>query len=281
MHLRLFLTLLALRRQKFDVLVNLRAVETRGGEFKMRMLTRMVGARLSIGRSFEGKGLFFDRAFPETTHERSNEVELTARLLAPFGIEHIDTTIRYPVPDADRLLIDSYLAGSGKPGRPLIGLNPGAFRPSRRWPVGHWQELIRLLSEKYPGARFMVTGEPSERAFAEQLKLSDRVVVTNGTLTITSLAALLEKLDLYISNDTGPMHLGAAVGTKVVAIFGPGDAMRFAPSVPRDRYRIVRLDSTPCERPCYSFSCDNPVCLTAITPEMVAGAAAGLLGENK
>jgi ADP-heptose:LPS heptosyltransferase len=87
-------------------------------------------------------------------------------------------------------------------------------------------------------------------------------------------------MDVFITNDTGPMHLAAAVGTKTVCIFGPGDHWRFAPSVPGSRFRIVRKALPGCVVPCYKFSCGGPRCLSGISPEEVLAAASELLGAG-
>jgi asparagine synthase (glutamine-hydrolysing) len=266
------------RDRKYDVLINLREVQTESGKSKMKLLTRLIAPKLSIGRDIEGRGNFYDFPVFEKLSEHKNEVDLTLKLLAPLGIVKFDRTISYPVFDEDKLFVQNMLKERGiSDSDLLIGLNPGAFRPSRRWPANYWVSLIRLLSERYKNAKFFITGETSELSFVNQMKISDNVIITNGTLSFGQIAALLQRLALYITNDTGPMHLGAAVGTKVVAIFGPGDSDRYTPAVPAEQYRVVRVDDVDCARPCYSFECANPRCLMKITPESVLYAAAELL----
>jgi ADP-heptose:LPS heptosyltransferase len=270
---------LLLRKQTFDLLINLRATETYGGKLKMRFLIRLIGAKVSIGRNIGNKGDMYDFAFPEKIHERVTEVELTARLLEPLGIHSIDTRLRYEVARSDRLHVDSFLAGKGiDKNDTLVGINPGAFRPSRRWPMEHWKTLIGLITSATPSCRIFITGEAGERAFASAMPVSENVYLTLGTLTIGQLAALCERMKVFITNDTGPMHLAAAVGTMVVALFGPGDVNRFRPSVPEDQYRVVRKETVPCTRPCYEFHCPDPVCLTSLSPMEVMRAVEDILG---
>jgi heptosyltransferase II len=268
-----------LRKQRFDLLINLRATETEAGKWKMWLLTKFVNARTSIGRNINGKGAFYTFAVGEKVEESRTEVELTARLLEPLGIQGIATRIAYEVKPSDRDYLERYLGECGvKPGAKLIGMNPGAFRPSRRWPLSHWKSLIALINHDFPSYRIIVTGETAEIPFISGLCVAENVLCTGGKLTIGQLAALCERMEVFITNDTGPMHLAAAVGTKVVALFGPGDVERFKPSVAEARCRIVRTGEVPCKRPCYQFRCDDPICLTSITADQVLTAVRELLG---
>jgi ADP-heptose:LPS heptosyltransferase len=131
--------------------------------------------------------------------------------------------------------------------------------------------LARLLLKEYPEAAILVNATTAEAAEYEALKISERVAILDGGYDMGKLAAIFEKLELFVTNDTGPMHLAAAVGTRVAAIFGPGDAYRFRPSVPENRCLLIRKETRGCELPCYKFECSDPVCLTAIKPEEVFG----------
>ena len=205
---------------------------------------------------------------------------LTARLLAPLGLELRDLYISYSPGQEERKKVALDLAARGFSGKPVIGLNPGAFRPSRRWPEEKWKILANLILEKYPQALVVVTGSGSEKAMAEGLKISGRVFPAAGLYSIRENAALYGLMDVFITNDTGPMHIASAVGAKTVGIFGPDDHWRFTPAVPEEQKRIVRRDIPECSLPCYKFDCGDPVCLGGITPEEVLSAAVELL-ESK
>lgn len=275
--LKLGRTLLGLRGAGFDALVNFSLLSSRAGLLKARLINALVGPPLCVCRALKGLGPAGGHTVFEDEVENVSEVELISRLLLPLGIELRDTEIKYVPGDEEKTRVSGDLAARGLRGRPLIGLNPGAFRPSRRWPVGHWQGLIRLLLQKYPEALIIVTGSPSEKALAEELEISDRVFVSAGLYSLRENAALYALTDVFITNDTGPMHVAAAVGAKTVCIFGPGDHWRFSPSVPESRKKLVRKDTPDCEIPCYKAHCPNPACLTSITPEEVMAAAEELL----
>jgi ADP-heptose:LPS heptosyltransferase len=276
---RLFKTLLELRQKRFDVLLDLKSVSSGSGAWKRRIVNKLIRAGFSVGRcEFACEGLF-DRFYMEPVKGEKSEVELSSRLLETLGIAVKDHTISLRVPSGDRIFAERELGRLGLSGKKLVGVNPGAFRPSRRWPLENWKELVALILNKYPDAAIVVNGSMEEASEYVGLKISERVIVLDGQYKMGQLAAIFEKIQVFITNDTGPMHIAAAVGTKVVAIFGPGDVVKFKPSVPNERLRIVRKDSPGCGRPCYKFDCPAPVCLTAIKPGEVFEAARELLDE--
>lgn len=270
-------TLLALRREGFHALVNFSLVSSLGGLWKARLINRVVKAGFASCRVLEGLGLAGDFTVYEAVIEKKNATELTAELLKPLGVVELDHTISYSPGENEIKKVSVDLARRGFAGKPVIGLNPGAFRPSRRWPRPKWKELVTLLLEKYPGALLIVTGSPEEKAWVSGLEFSERVFSAAGIYTVRENAALYSLMDVFITNDTGPMHIAASVGTKTVCIFGPGDHWRFSPSVSEARRRIVRKNISGCEVPCYKFSCANPACLEAVTAQEVLAAAVELL----
>jgi ADP-heptose:LPS heptosyltransferase len=262
-------TLLSLRKRRFDLMLNLSLVSSFAGELKARLIRFIVRPGFSSGRSLLPSVGLYDFISRESIVEKKSEVALTARLMAPLGVAVGDYTISFPVSSHERAFADNELERLGLKGKKLIGFNPGAFRPSRRWPPANWKELGRLLLEKYPDAAILVNVTAAEAPEYQALKISERVVMLNGGYDMGRLAAIFEKLDLFVTNDTGPMHLAAAVGTSVAAIFGPGDAHRFSPSVPSNQFRIVKKDIRGCDSPCYKFKCSDPLCLNAVIPDEV------------
>ncbi len=108
----------------------------------------------------------------------------------------------------------------------------------------------------------------------------DRVVDVAGAIDLLTLAAVLERLDVLVTGDTGPMHLAAAVGTPVVAIFGPSDPARYAPRGARDQVIRVDLPCSPCNRirrPPARCVGHTPDCLALIDADRVLAAAQTIL----
>ncbi|MFA6448169.1 MAG: lipopolysaccharide heptosyltransferase II [bacterium] len=159
----------------------------------------------------------------------------------------------------------------------LIAVYPGAGSPYKLYPAEKFSELLRMLKMDVD-LRFALIGSGPDRPICEKIaaETGNRAVSLAGELDILETGALLRKCRLLISNDSGPMHLGAAVGTPVVAIFGPTNADRYGPR--GDRHQIVwRRESC---NPCKSPECGHESCINEIQPEAIAAAARSLLKTN-
>ena len=125
----------------------------------------------------------------------------------------------------------------------IIGLNPGAATAYRRWHASNFAVLGDRLHETY-GAHIVITTGPREGELAYQVakQMSHQAVIVNQA-TPMQLAALLQRCNLYISNDTGPMHLSTAVKTPTVAVFGASNLIQWAP--PWDKHAVVAREACP------------------------------------
>ncbi len=159
--------------------------------------------------------------------------------------------------------------------RPLIGIHPGAKHPSRRWEPARFAAVADALTIRY-GARTVITGGPDEVDIAWAVARAMRfpATVLAGQSTIGGLAALIDRLDLYVSNDTGPAHIACALGTPTVVVFGPADLRRWQPVGANTR--VITRD-VAC-RPCGQTICPiDHRCLAWIDPAEVVAVASDLL----
>ena len=120
-------------------------------------------------------------------------------------------------------------------------------------------------------------GGPGEEHLASRIEKTMKHPVTNlaGKLSLNDLAYVISRLDLFVTNDSGPMHIAAAVKTPIVALFGPEDPVYTRPYTSPDLYRIVKTEVN-C-RPCMNKRCDRPVCMESLKPEEVLQACIELL----
>lgn len=142
----------------------------------------------------------------------------------------------------------SSLEGAG----PLIGLHAGAKDPNRRWPTERFAALADALAKRY-GARIVLTGNADERALTEAIRRQATAPVLDvaGQTDLGGFAALLDGLDLLVTNDTGASHVAAAMGTRSVVLFGPSRPEHWAP-LRAERHRPIDAllyapDGTPPE----------------------------------
>jgi ADP-heptose:LPS heptosyltransferase len=129
----------------------------------------------------------------------------------------------------------------------------------------------------------VLTGAAADRALVDSLKRTlppANVVDVAGHADLLTLAAILERVELLVTGDTGPMHVAAAVGTPVVAVFGPSDPVRYAPRGPLDRVVRVDLPCAPCNRirlPPARCAGHTPDCLALVSSDSVFTAAVTVL----
>lgn len=162
---------------------------------------------------------------------------------------------------------------------PWIAIQPGARWPTKCWPAQHFAELIRLLAQKFPDPRFAIMGSAHDHPRGEIISRAapDRVLNLCGQTSLPEMMEWLRLCKLMITNDTGPMHVAAALSVPLIALFGPTDSRNTGPYGQLEN--VLRID-LPCA-PCFKSSCSwkNPLeCLTAISPAMVFEAAQKKLG---
>jgi len=167
------------------------------------------------------------------------------------------------LPDADRsmeLFIQDAPPALSLEG-PIIGLHPGAKDKFKQWPPSHFIQIGRRLQARY-GASIVVTGSGAEKELVEAIagQIPGAAAVTEG-LSVHSLGALIKKMKLLISNDTGPMHIACAVGTPVVAPFAPTDARLCGPLASWGKAIQKPKTCTPCLRK----KCRDPFCMRQIS----------------
>ena len=217
-----------IRAARFDVAVDVQ------GLIKSGVLTAYTGAPLRVGFSsswcWEWPNSLFTNRHVSPPPEALHVIEQNLALLAPLGITGVTPEFRIPArPVADRR-IEEFLDEQGIKSRDLlVALNPGAGRENKRWPV----PLMRALAERLgaePGVRVLLLWGPDEIHMARQIRdgLSMKAILAPPT-DLDELTALLRRCALLIANDTGPLHLGAAVGTACLGLFGPTPAQRNRP----------------------------------------------------
>jgi len=163
----------------------------------------------------------------------------------------------------------------GAPG-PWIGVNPGAaYGTAKRWPPERFAAAAALVARR-AGARIAIVGAGSERPLAERIaaQLGSSARILCGETTLAELVGVLRELRLLLTNDSGPMHLAAALGTPLVAVFGSTDWSETSPV--SERARVVR-EETECA-PCRLRECPiDHRCMTRVAVDRVARSALELL----
>lgn len=270
-----------LRRFRFRLAVNLYSVESAAGALKMGLLFRAIRAQQKAGHDRNGFGLFLTKRIAAGTFladRHFSEAVLEAAAAAGGVPDSIGVDVFWDRAVESRW--NGFFPDSREaPGAPVVGINPGSDRSLKRWDAGRFSRVADRLVES-EGARIILLGGPSETQVAGAVERGMRHPVVNlsGTLSLDDLAFVISRLDLLVTNDSGPMHIGAAAGTPLVALFGPALPGQFGPCAPPGCSRLI-WHEIGC-RPCPQDGCPQPRCMDRITAEEVFDSCRVLLRER-
>lgn len=211
----------------------------RAGDGRSFLLTEVLPARPAPPRPLRSSPAAYDPRF----HRWRDYAEIAEHVLARPVSERYPLSVPAGAEDAARALL-AEARGAG----PRVGLNPAANGPARRWPRKRFAELGRALRDELD-ARVTVLGGPAETALSREVAAA--VPGANsvaGRSPLKTLMALLRGLDLLVTNDTGPMHLAAALGTAVLDLCGAADERVTGPRGARSRVLRQLLFCSPCVR---------------------------------
>jgi len=269
-----------LRAARLDLALDLQ------GDVRANLLAWQSGARRRVGYANSGGGFLLTRVVDldeSVSWVEQNRRAVAAALDAPVGDAACD-----PLTDEDRAFAARLFENLAlERARPAVAIHPSGGRLVKQWPIERWAEVGRVLQERW-GASLLLTGSAADAPLARQLQagLPRRPFDLTGKLGVRETLAVLSRLDLFLSPDTGPMHMACAVGTPSVSVFGPSDSVRYfsggsgALGTPHVVVRaelwcapcnLIRLPPAECAGP------EPPECLRLVEPAAVLAAATALL----
>jgi ADP-heptose:LPS heptosyltransferase len=215
---RMFQLVKDVRRRQFDFVIDLHSFsETNLLGFLSRAPKRLFSRR--PGRSLDFLANYRPLPPIEEDNRTRHQVDRYLDVLRPLVISDVPRAPRLATrPEEDRHVDVLLRKAKADIGAPLVGMFPGAGHQGRRWPLERFAQLAETL-ERSDGVRTIVFAGPEERGIIAQIKAvfpSSAVVLDR--LTIRQLAAAQARLSVFVSNDTGPLHVAAAVGTPVVLL---------------------------------------------------------------
>ena len=261
----------ALRAERFDVAVDLQ------GLLRSALMGWMSGAprRVGFANAREGGSWWYNQLVPVPTADM-HAVDRCLLVAKAMGAEAPGPAeFRFRIPQTDHDRIDQLLRGAGvSPGSRWTAMNVSARWPTKRWPAASFAALADRLSAEGVGP-VLFMGGPDEREDVAAVRgmMKAASIDLSGVLPVGLLPAFLNRAALLITNDSGPMHIAAAVGTRVVALFGPTSPVRTGPYGSGHTVLTHRISCSPC----FSRFCRNSeqlACLSNITPDQVCSAVA-------
>jgi len=223
----------------------------------------------------------FDSFYTESVvaTELEHEVEHSSRLLKALGYEPTSARLEFWLKETDREFAEKTLGNLELRALPIVALGVGAKAAKRRWPVERYIDVAQNLCESHD-ARFVLIGTAEDRAELQTMrKVLGEAIAFDGQVTLPKVAALIERCDLFVGNDSGPMHIAAACGVPVIEVschpvsgdpYHDNSPARFGPWGNRSTVVRPAVPRNPCQSACEAA---KPHCVLDVTVQEVSEAA--------
>jgi len=249
----------AVRRKRYDIVIDLVFDYT----VKTALLAGASGAAKTIGFALGGRGVVFSSAVPGSVCAGKTMCDIVQCLLGYVPAPRVHTVPVFPLREPHR------------PEVLTIGIHPGGYYPSQRWPAARFAGLALLCLRKL-NARIIVIGGELDRACVEEVRAALGDKVGEAVYPETgNLPDAISRCSLLVCNNSGPLHLAAARGVPTVSVMGPTDPVLWMPAGNMNRVIRKGLSCSPCSRP----FCKSHRCLNDITEDEVFGQVRDLLVE--
>jgi len=264
----------ALRDTRYDMILDFQALLKSGILIALARGQRKIGFGKGL-EHMEHSYIFLNERIPAV----DMEIHALSRgmvLLNAVGIPTNEVEYKLPVSDHDRKNIDELMKQLGINGvKSLVAINPVAKWETKLWPNKKFTEFSDMLIDQYD-MKIVFTGGIKDYSIIQAItsSMKGRAINCAGKTTLTELAALYEKAALVISTDTGPMHLAAAMGTPVVALFGPTAPWRTGPYGRGHQIITVGLECSPC----FKRRCETTDCMYQISMDQVLNGVKKVFG---
>ena len=263
-----------MRRQQFDLVIDLQCL-ARSGVFAWLANGRSL---IGLDEPREGARGFYDRVVPRGsfhTHAVDWYLAVLKLLDVPVHWNFEWLPRRQAAAEAVKTKWQA-----GKPR--WVVLQPGARWPNKRWPVEYFAELVGQLAARHPAVHFAILGSDADRELGTAIARADphRCLDLTGRISLAEMVEWIRSAELMISNDTGPMHVAAALHKPLVALFGPTEPRRTGPYGHLDQVVQTTLPCIPCMKPYCTYH--QPLeCLRAISAGTILSRADQLLAKGE
>ena len=262
----------SLRKGRFDLAILLQ------NAFEAALLAYLARIPCRLGYRTDGRHLLLTHGVHlEPRLKEVHEVEYYLGILEGSGLKSDGRDLTLQVSEKERWEAEEFLSEYQiKSGQPLVGVSPGAiYGPAKRWFPERFAALCDRLQES-SGACMVILGGPDDAAIGDQMSRFMKIPPINlcGKTTLRQAVSVIDRCHLFITNDSGLMHVAAALNIPLVAIFGSTNPVTTGPSSSKSRIVRVPMDCSPCLK----TSCpEDHRCMEEITVDRVYGVAKAML----
>jgi lipopolysaccharide heptosyltransferase II len=251
-----------MRAQNFDWVIDLQCL-ARSGAFAWLANGKFL---IGLNESREGARGLYDLAVRRPSFY-THAVDWYLAVLPPLGVPVHKNFQWLPERPEIAAAVESKWQTDGAR---WVAIQPGARWENKHWPVEYFAELVRLLAAKFPDVRFAILGDDDDKPLGKIIAGGEPARCLNlcGQTSLPEMVEWLRLCQLMITNDTGPMHVAAALGKPLVALFGPTEPRRTGPYGQLENVLRIELPCSPCLKSHCHYEKPNE-CLKAISPAMV------------
>ncbi len=258
----------ALKDRQFDTVYLLHR------SLKRALICRLAGISERIGYNTKKRGFLLTSKIAPPDRDSMHRVDYYLNVVEKAGLKIEDRYTEFFYSHDDESCVNDFLKKNLiAKGDFAVGINPGGNWLPKRWPVENWARLADMLMQDF-GCKVIITGSTSDVKLVKQItvRMLHKPIEAVAALNIKQLGALCKELDLFITADTGPLHIANAVGAKkIIALFGPTLPLITGPVLAKNA--LILQKDIGCKLPCYEGNCSDNRCMKAITVEDVAEAA--------
>jgi heptosyltransferase I len=261
-----------IRQSRYDLVVDLQGLLKSGvlvGISRGESKVGMAGGR-------EGAGLFLNKS-PIPVNYEQHAVDRYLEVARNIGCSVTSTKGAIPFFESDRKRVKEYLYINGSEKTPLVAINPMARWKTKLWEPERFASLADRLVEKL-ACKIVFTGGSQDVPVIENISemMKNKPINLAGKTSLKELACLYKMCDALVTTDTGPMHIAAAMGCRVIALFGPTDPLRTGPY--GQGHEVIRT-GIECS-PCFKKKCDHCTCMKDITVGMCFDIVSRMLNKT-
>lgn len=265
-----------LRKEKFDLAFLL------PNSFETAFVSFLAGISMRAGYDTDCRKFFLTHPVRlKSEYKRYHQIDYYLMILKQMGLRAFGTQQTLVASDAEKKVAWQRFQVFGVAGGSLlIGINPGAaFGTAKRWFPDRYAALARKLITSF-NAHIAIFGSPGEKKLGEYItgKIGQRCVNLCGKTTLREAISAISVCDLFITNDSGLMHVAAALDIPQIAVFGSTDSVATSPASPSSRIIQDPIECNPCLKP--ECPKGNHLCMKNITVDMVFDVARRLLNEK-
>jgi heptosyltransferase-2/heptosyltransferase-3 len=253
-----------LKRKNFDTVFLLHR------SFSRALICWLAGIAQRIGYYTKKRGLLLTQKILPPAKDSLHRIDYYLNIIQETGIKVEDRYLDFFIADKDLKFVEDFLNKELiTPDDFLVGINPAGNWLPKRWPKEYWVSFSDRLIRDF-GAKVIVTGGPADITLAFEIKklMQEKPIIACGIFNLKQFGALCKRLNLFITGDTGPLHIANTMNTKkIIALFGPTSPEITGP-YPLKNVIILKKD-IGCKIPCYVVNCRDNRCMKAIMPEEV------------